>query len=58
MPSTSEETKRFVVRECDWEWLPDWLVIDTELEVRAGAHNDEESARKHCAELNGEPNEQ
>jgi hypothetical protein len=48
---------RYVIRDASgpgWEWLPDWLVIDTEKEVRAAAYDDEDSARKHCAELNAE----
>ena len=49
------EGRRFVVRECDWDWLPDWLVIDTVKQIRAAAYDDEESARAHCAEMNGAP---
>jgi hypothetical protein len=48
---------RYEVRDARgpaWGWLPDWVVVDTELQVRAAAYDDEESARKHCAELNEE----
>ena len=48
---------RYEVRDARapvYDWLPDWVVVDTEKQVRAAAYNDEESARKHCAELNEE----
>lgn len=50
-------SERFVVREATgpaWDWLPDWLVIDTEREVRAAAYNDEATARADAAERNKE----
>lgn len=54
---TTETKQRFEVREATgpaWDWLPDWLVIDTEREVRAAAYDDENAAREHCDELNQE----
>jgi len=50
-------SERFVVREATgpaWNWLPDWLVIDTEKEVRAAAYNDEAAAIADAAERNEE----
>jgi hypothetical protein len=48
-------SERFVVRDATspcWEWLPDWLVIDTEKEVRVAAYDDEQSALADAAERN------
>lgn len=48
-------SERFEVREATgpaWDWLPDWVVVDTERQVRAAAYDDEASARAHCDELN------
>lgn len=50
-------TDRFVVRGATgpaWDWLPDWLVIDTEKQVRAAAYNDEASAVADAAKRNGD----
>lgn len=49
--------KRFVVREATgpaWDWLPDWLVIDTEKKVRAAAYHDEKSAIFDASERNAD----
>jgi hypothetical protein len=49
------EKERFEVRDATgpgWDWLPDWVVVDTEQQVRVAAYDDEESARRHCGELN------
>lgn len=46
---------RFQVRGAtgpNWDWLPDWVVVDTEKEVRVAAYGDEGAARKDCAERN------
>lgn len=50
------EKERFQVRKSGpgYEWLPDWCIVDTEKQVRAGAYGDEATARQHCAELNSE----
>jgi hypothetical protein len=48
-------SERFVVREAigpGWDWLPDWLVIDTVSQVRAAAYNDKGSAVADAAERN------
>ncbi len=50
-------SERFVIREAtgpEWDWLPDWLVIDTVRQVRAAAYNDKESAVADAAERNAE----
>lgn len=52
--SEQTETTRFQVRHCTWDWLPDWLVIDTEKEVRAAAYDDEAEARADCEARNQE----
>lgn len=54
MPDRSE---RFVVRDATgsgWDWLPDWLVIDTVKEIRAAAYDDKASAVADAAERNQE----
>lgn len=50
------ESKRFEVRKSGpgYDWLPAYCIVDTEKQVRAGAHSDEAAAQKHCAELNAE----
>lgn len=44
---------RFVVRDAtDLDWLPDWCVVDTELQVRIAAYSDEAAAYIDAAERN------
>jgi hypothetical protein len=48
--------ERFEVRKCGpgYEWLPPYVIVDTERQVRVGAHSTESAAREHCDELNAE----
>lgn len=47
--------ERFQVRDARsraYDWLPDWVVVDTVRQVRVAAYNDEASARADAQERN------
>lgn len=49
----SDETPRFEVRDVSGcGWLPDFIVVDTELELRVAAYDSEEDAHEDCDERN------
>lgn len=47
--------ERFEVRDAtgpNWDWLPDWVVVDTEKQVRVAAYNNKDQASADAAERN------
>lgn len=47
--------ERFQVRDAtspSWNWLPDWVVVDTEKKVRVAAYDDKDAALADCDERN------
>jgi hypothetical protein len=49
--------ERFQARDAtgpNWDWLPDWVVVDTERQVRVAAYNDRAAAAADCNERNRE----